>query len=89
MKMVIDGSLAGVYRGDCECGFSWHGVAERMSDYSHSPALPIAEAAVHWRMCHEHLELQLRFTQRFHKWLESYWQRVDALNGLGQASMAR
>lgn len=89
MKIAIDGKTSGLYRGDCECGFSWHGTGERHFDGFHSPALPIAEGVVHFRMCHPNDRFDMRFSQRFEEWLVAYWQRGDALNGLGQATMAR
>lgn len=89
MKIVLDGSRAGIYRGDCECGFSWHGMGERLPDGCYSPALPIAEAVVHVDMCHEQLIPELRFTARYKRWLFQHWTRADSMNGLGQATMTR
>lgn len=89
MKIVLDGTVTGLYRGDCECGFNWHGQGEQLPDHSYSALLPIAEAVVHKNMCHQEVWLNLEFTTRFQRWLEHYWQRMDSVNGLGQATMTR
>lgn len=89
MKMVLDGTGSGMYRGDCECGFNWHGMAEQLPDHFYSPALPVAEASVHHRMCHADVWLNVQFTDRFRGWLEKYWLRMHALNGLGSYTMTR
>lgn len=89
MKIAIDGCKTGSYRGDCECGMSWTGHTERDRSTVWSPALPIAEAVVHMRMCHDDTFLQLVFTWRFENWLETYWRTSDRVRGLGAATMTR
>jgi hypothetical protein len=76
MKIALDGAWRGQYRGDCECGSSWTGVAELHRTGVASPALPIAEAVVHKRMMHEDQFLELVFTERFCVWLERFWDRM-------------
>jgi len=89
MKLALDGSLNGKYRGDCECGMTWSGQTETDGSRTPSPALPVAEAAVHHRMCHHDQALQLVFTWRFEQWLERYWRTMDASQGLGHATVTR
>ena len=89
MKIALDGGRHGGYRGECECGFTWGGQAVRDSTGVASPALPIAEAVVHHRMCHDDTSLQLCFTWRFEEWLKRYWDRASFREFVGTAAMER
>ena len=89
MKIVLDGTRPGTYRGDCECGMSWSGRTEPDSSGIASPALPVAEAVVHMKMCHDETNLQLYFTLRFEWWLKAYWDRYSNWEGLAAAQMKR
>lgn len=89
MKIAIDGGNTGQYQANCECGMSWHGQSYRDRSSVWSPALPIAEAVVHMRMCHDEHTLQLVFTWRMENWLEAYWRQADIHSGLGTATMTR
>jgi hypothetical protein len=89
MKIALDGSDFGFYRGDCECGFSYTGRTVPDNSLICSPAQPIAEAVVHYRMCHLETTLQLVFTDQFQRWLCHYWEGLDKVSGLVQATMAR
>lgn len=75
MKIAVDGDhVLGTYRVDCECGTHWSGrvVGDLISKAS--PALPIAEVVVHMRLAHEGQLLDLRFSERFRRWLQHYWE---------------
>jgi hypothetical protein len=75
IRLTIDGTYStGSYRVDCECQASWSGQGETIGSGIWSPALPVAECVVHHRLEHEQLLLELRFTDRFAKWLERYWE---------------
>lgn len=89
MKIAIDGSPQGGYRADCECGTSWSGTTLRDESRFASPALPVAEAVVHMRMCHDNVGLQLVFTWRFENWLEKYWDHSSNTANLLRASTVR
>lgn len=89
MKIAIDGSPTGGYRADCECGTSWSGTTFRDRSTYFSPALPVAEAVVHMRMCHDNVGLQLCFTWRFENWLEKYWELSSNTANLLTASTVR
>ena len=89
MKIALDGSPNGGYRGDCECGTSWCGHTWQDKSGMNSPALPVAEAVVHMRMCHDEEFLQLVFSWRFENWLQNYWDRSSNTNQLPNAVMVR
>jgi hypothetical protein len=78
MKVAIDGQrVVGLYRVDCECGGTWRGDAERSTPNHFSPALPVAEAVAHMRMCHPEELLDVRFSEKFSEWLVSHWEYVS------------
>lgn len=78
MKVAIDGDrVVGLYRVDCECGDSWQGDAERLTESHFSPALPVAEAVAHIRLCHEGDQLDVRFSTKFSDWLVGHWDHVS------------
>jgi hypothetical protein len=89
MKIAIDGSGAGSYRADCECGTTWSGRTHLDQCGIASPALPVAEAVVHMKMCHDDTALQLCFTWRFEEWLKRYWDRSSNSEGLVKAQIER
>ena len=89
MKIALDGSARGAYRGDCECGTTWNGQAEVDGSRIPSPALPVAETVVHMKMCHDNTNLELVFTWRFEQWLKVYWDRSSNPAGLSNARMTR
>jgi hypothetical protein len=77
-RITIDGSRdLHTYRVRCDCGDIWHGTAELITPDEANPALPIAETIVHMRLQHNAAFLDVRFTQRFALWLESYWEHAN------------
>jgi len=77
-RILIDGSAhTGSYRATCDCTDVWLGRAESTGVANWSPALPIAEAVVHMKMCHPNAYLDLQFTDRFRGWLTSYWEHAN------------
>jgi hypothetical protein len=75
MKVAIDGrSFFGGYEVQCECGDRWKGTGEELRHGFFSPALPIAEAVVHMRLCHPGVQLDVHMTADFESWLASYWE---------------
>src|SRR5258708_3188943 len=94
MKIAVDGrSLFGSYECQCECGLTWKGEGEELRPGLYSPALPIAEAVVHMKMCHPELQLDLRMTADFQHWLTHYWEisslRVATAIEIGYARVDR
>lgn len=89
MKIALDGSTNGTYRGDCECGFSWSGLAGPERDALRNPTMAVAETVVHVRMCHQGDGLQLVFSQRFEHWLFKYWQASGTLTEISNGAMIR
>lgn len=84
MKIAIDGSVTnGRYRVECECGMVWNGTAEHNRLNQWSPALPVAECAVHLKLEHPNTLLDLRFTSRFTRWLESHWEHSNERQATG------
>lgn len=79
MRVTIDGThTLGTYRVDCECGTHWTGEGARIDEFYWSPALPISEAVVHQQMAHRDQLIELRFSQRFARWLGQYWSRMSS-----------
>lgn len=79
MKVVIDGARhSGNYRCVCECGQAWHGQGEPASTAAFSPAMPIAEAVAHVRLCHAGVGIALDLSGQFEDWLEAHWKRRRA-----------
>ena len=89
MNIALDVRPIGRYRGDCECGFTWTGHAVVDISKVASPALPLAEAVVHHRMCHDNQMIQLVFSYQFELWLEQYWVHCSATTGLAKGRMTR
>ncbi len=78
LKVSIDGALhTGNYRVECECGEPWMGQGAEENGRYYSPALPIAEVIVHFKMQHPDEQLDMTFTERFSDWLVNYWQREN------------
>jgi len=78
-RITLDGNHGnGRYRGDCDCGFVWNGIAEHLADGPYNPAYPCAEAVIHNRMAHNGEAPFLRFTTRFELWLSTYFEQVVA-----------
>lgn len=78
MTVSIDGSVkTGRYRCECECGATWNGKGELLGRWWFSPALPVAEAVVHMRIEHPVKLLEVRFTERFGRWLENHWELAN------------
>lgn len=76
--LVIEGSEEnGAYRVRCSCLQTWKGRAEPLVFGTYSPALPVAEAAVHWRLEHAAAGLYVEFSPGFRMWLERYWEATS------------
>lgn len=89
MKIALDGSAAGKYRGDCECGFSWSGDVSNSELLQANPTMAIAETVVHMRMVHSEQALNLYFTERFERWLFKIWQVASATGELHESTITR
>lgn len=79
IAVLIDGGAhTGHYRCQCECGTTWTGQGAEDGHAVWSPAMPLAEAVAHFKMCHAETSLDLRLTERFKTWLTQYWERWTA-----------
>jgi len=73
-RILIDGAEhSGRYRCTCECGDTWNGQCEYTRVSGYLPALPVADCIVHMKLAHTGALVDVRFTQRFTRWLEKYW----------------
>jgi hypothetical protein len=72
--ITIDGNaINGTYMVSCGCGDQWAGRSDRLSHGDYSPARPIAEAVVHWKLEHGDQVLNIDFDQGMRQWLIGYW----------------
>ncbi len=78
-SLLIDGSRAhDSYRCSCDCGAAWSGgQGERGSEFD-SPALPIAEAVIHFKRVHPTERANIEFSARFRLALIAYWDLAHA-----------
>jgi len=87
-SITLDGTEhTGLYRGQCTCGDVWNGQASAEGTYGYSPALPVADAAVHAKLVHHGGLFTIVFTQRFKLWLERYWSAASDRLGASAAHL--
>jgi hypothetical protein len=78
MLITIDGAEhLGTYRGQCECGATWHGSAEKLPDGTFAPLMPVAESIVHMKLEHGDTRADVVFAPRFRLWLQAYWAQAN------------
>jgi len=67
----------GSYSVRCSCGQYWRGRALPMQNGSYNPAMPLAEAVVHFRLLHATARLEVVFDEPYSFWLQRYWESVN------------
>lgn len=78
MEISISGrEEVGSYSVRCSCGQYWRGRALPMQNGTYNPALPIAEAVVHFRLIHATARLEVVLDEPYSFWLQRYWEAVN------------